>query len=328
MLAPRRSFIGARKILVAIFVSLVCCGAVAQAAMPANILIPGPMIFPESLTSTPNGTLIIGSIGRHAIYRAVPASGVATPWITAQSAGIHSIFGVLADMSSNTLWACSNILASPGARATASADLDAFDLKSGSLKAHYAFPSSGSLCNDISISRNGSVYATDTNNMEVVRLRNGAKKIHVWAGKGAFGPRGSVLDGIVVLKRRVIVGTLATNDLFSIPILADGKSGRVTKIKLSHPLSHPDGIRPYSHNVLLIAEQGEPGRLLKLALRGNAAVVTTVKEGIPGDPDAVTVVNDTAYVLEGQLNLLIEMMQGKPVQPRPFRAIAVRLHKR
>lgn len=328
MQTTRRSFSRATKILVAACVSIFSGGVSARPALPAHILIPGKLIFPESLTSTQDGTVIIGSIGRHEIYRAAPGSSSAIPWITARSTGIRSIFGVMADMSSHTLWACSNSLAAQQVGASASAALYAFDLTTGHLKARYPFPTAGSLCNDISVSPDGSVYATDTNNMEVVRLRKNGRKLHNWAGNGMFGPRGGILDGIVVLNGRVIVGTLATSKLFSIPILADGKAGKVSEIKLSHPLSHPDGIRRHGRNGLLIAEQGDPGRLSKVILRGDIAVVTTVKQGIPGDPDAVTVVHNTAYVLEGQLALMMTMMKGKPIHPRPFRAIAVRLGKR
>lgn len=44
-------------------------------------------------------------------------------------------------------------------------------------------------------------------------------------GNGAFGPKGGALDGIAVFGNRVIVNTLLTSKLFSVPIQADGKPG-------------------------------------------------------------------------------------------------------
>src|SRR6185437_13172984 len=90
----------------------------------------------------------------------------------------------------------------PGAPPPPPADLYAFDLKTGAYRAHYPFPTPGSFCNDIAIDATGNAYATDTNNMEVVRLKKDAQQLEVWAGKGGFGPKGGVLDGIAVLGRR------------------------------------------------------------------------------------------------------------------------------
>src|SRR3546814_14505393 len=71
--------------------------------------------FPESITSTEDGGLILGSVGGGAIYRVAPGSSKAEPWIVPAAAG-HSVFGVLADESRNTLWACSVVLG-PGDQA-------------------------------------------------------------------------------------------------------------------------------------------------------------------------------------------------------------------
>src|SRR6185437_6389365 len=114
----------------------------------------------------------------------------------------------------------------------------------------------GSFCNDIAIDATGNAYATDTNNMEVVRLKKDAQQLEVWAGKGGFGPKGGVLDGIAVLGRRVLVNALGTSKLFSVPIDPDGKAGAITKVTLSRPISGPDGMRSFGNDELLIVEGG------------------------------------------------------------------------
>ncbi len=296
----------------------------AQAGPPAHIIVQGERIFPESLTSTADGAVIIGSIGQRAIYRAAPGSALAVPWITAGTDGIHSIFGVLADEASGTLWACSNSFGppQPGA-APPHAMLYAFDLRTGAPKARYPFPAAGSLCNDISIGPDGTAYATDTNNMEVVRLRKGATALDEWVGNGAFGPRGGIVDGIVVLDGRVIVGTLATSKLFSVPIEADGNAGPVTEVTLDQPLAGPDGIRRFGRNGLLLAEGGGGGRLSRVIVNGDHGTVTVIRQGFPDGPVAVTVVGTTAYLLEGQLASLMRRAADPSGKPKPFRATAV-----
>ena len=308
-----------------------------HAAAPAEISIPGERIFPESLTSTSDGSVIIGSIVARTIFRAKPGAEHADPWIAPGTDGLQSIFGVFADNRSNTLWACSNPFGPPFSSAAAAqpppAALFAFDLKTGSSRAHYPFPTAGAFCNDIAIGPDGTVYATDTNNMEVVRLKKGATGLERWAGDGAFGPKGGVLDGISVLGHTVLVNTLATSKLFSVPIKSDGGAGEVVELKLDRPIERPDGMRSFGKDGVLVVEGGAGGRLSRVRLHGADASVTTVKEGFPDGPVSVTVVGSTAYVLEGQLAILMRRTPdpasapAPSPSPRPFHATSVDVGK-
>jgi len=291
--------------------------------------IPGERVFPESLTSTADGAVIIGSIGARTIFRAAPGSGNAEVFIKPDTDGMKGIFGVFADNKSNTLYACSGSFGPPQpGQPPAVGALYTFDLKSGAPKGHYPFPTEGGSCNDIAVGADGTAYATDTRNMEVVRLKKGAKELEVWAGaNGEFGAKGGVLDGIAVLGDRVIANVLLTGKLFSAPIGKDGKAGTVTEIKLDNPITRPDGMRAFGKSSLLVAEAGSGGgRLSRVDLTGDNGKVTTVKDGFPGGPVAVTVVGTTAYVLEGQLALM--MGRGDPnAKPTPFHAVAVPVGK-
>ena len=300
--------------------------SVAQAAAPAEIHIPGERVFPESLTSTADGSVIIGSIAAGTIYRTKPGSDTAEPWIPPGTDGLQGVFGVFADEKSKTLWACSGTFGppAPGAAPKPSA-LHAFDLKSGAPKGNYPVPTAGGGCNDIAIGSDGAAYVTDTSNMQVLRLKKGAKALEVWAGAGAFGPKGGVLDGISVLKNRVLVNALLTSKLFSVPIGKDGKAGAVTEVKLDRALERPDGMRRFGKNALLVVEGGAGGRLSRIVLDGDSGKVTSLKEGFPGGPVSVTVVGDTGYVLEGQLGMFMRPTPG--AQPQPFHAVAVPVGK-
>jgi sugar lactone lactonase YvrE len=284
----------------------------------------GERIFPESMTSSPDGSVIIGSIGLHAIFRAKPGAAAADVWIQPNTDGIASVFGVFADSKSNTLWACSGTPPFGPPQPPAPSNLYAFDLKTGASKGHYPLPTPGAFCNDIAVDAAGNAYATDTNNMEVVRLKKGAQQLEVWAGNGAFGPKGGVLDGIAVLGRRILLNTLGTSKVFSVPIGADGKAGAVTEVTLDHPVSRPDGMRSFGKDKLLIVEGGEGGRLSKITLSGDNGKVERLKEGYPDGPVAVTVVGRTAYVVEGQFAAL---RGGPDAKTKPFRATAVEVGK-
>lgn len=299
----------------------------AQAAAPGEIVIPGSRVFPESITSTRNGTVIIGSVGARTIFRAQPGSAAAEAWIQPGTDGMQGVFGVLADERSKTLWACSGSFgAPPDGSAPPPSTLHAFDLETGAPKGKYPMPMPRAFCNDIAVAPDGTAYATDTSNMLVVRLKRGGKSLEVWAGNGSFGPTGGILDGIAVVGRRVLVNALGTSKLFSAPIQSNGGAGEITEVKLDRALEQPDGMRSFGKSGLLVVEGGGGGRLSKITLSGDSGKVTTVKEGYPDGPVAVTVVDTTAYVLEGQLGAM-RGPQAADAPAKPFHATAVEVGK-
>jgi sugar lactone lactonase YvrE len=312
--------------------ALVASGAQA-ATPPAEIVIPGERLFTESLTSTADGSVIIGSVGGRTIFRAKPGESQAQAWIQPGTDGLAGVFGVLADDKSTTLYACSGSFGPPGAAGAPPpppSALHAFDLETGAPKGKWNVPTAGGFCNDIAVDANGTAYITDTSNMEVAALKPGAKALEVWAGSdGSFGPKGGVLDGIAVVQDKVVVNALRTGKLFSVPIGKDGKAGTVAEVKLDRPLDGPDGQRTWGKDSILVAEGSGVGKLSRVTLSGanlDVGKVTTLKEGFPDTAVAVTVIGETAYVLEGQLAAL----RGPPnpdAKPKPFKATAVNVGK-
>jgi len=285
---------------------------------PADLAIPGTGVFPESLTSSSDGSVYIGSVGKAQIYKVAPGDSVARPFIAPATGGIRQVFGVFADDSSGTLWACSNETkpGPPGGPAGPSA-LHGFELASGAPKNSYGLPGNG-FCNDVAVGPSGEVYATDTNGMQVMRLPKDGSKLEVWSPAGAFGPAGGVLDGIAIVGGRVIVGTLATGKLFAVEIGADGMAGKVTELTLAAPLTAPDGIRSWGND--LLATDGS-GKIQHVVISGDSATLTAVKEGLEGVV-AVTVVGNTGYALEGQLAIFFAAPGGTAPAEKPYRAVA------
>jgi sugar lactone lactonase YvrE len=304
------------------------------AAGPAEIVIPGERLATESLTSTRDGTVYIGTIGTGQIFRAQPGAATAEPFIAAKTNGIGAVFGVLADEKASTLWACSGTFPAgppqPGAAPPPPSTLYAFDLKSGAPKGKWAMPTAGALCNDIAVGSDGTAYASDTQNMQVARLRPGAQSLEVWAGAdGAFGPAGGVLDGIAVLGETLLVNALRTNKLFSVAIGRDGKPGKVNEVKLDTAVEGPDGMRSFGANALLVAEGGGGGSVTKIVLNDakTEGKRTVLKSGFPDGPVAVTVVGEDVYVLEGQLAALFAPPGSPPPPVKPYKATAVPVGK-
>jgi glucose/arabinose dehydrogenase/mono/diheme cytochrome c family protein len=298
--------------------------ATASTMHPAELMVPGEKIYPESLTTAADGRVIIGSIGARTIYAVKPGSSTAEPWIQPDDQPALGILGVFADNKANTLWACFSSAGPPNSPKAPSV-LKAFDLQTGALKEKYQLPGGDAFCNDIAVGSDGTAYVSDTNNMQIDRLPKGNHQLEVWAGDGGFGAKGGVLDGISVLGDRVIVNTLDTSKLFSVPIKGDGSAGAITEIKLDHPIDRPDGMRAFGKDSVLIVEGGPTAKLSRITINGDSGQVTNLKEGCPDGPVSVTVVGTTGYVLGGQLGQLFNPNADQTA--KPFRAIAVEVGK-
>jgi sugar lactone lactonase YvrE len=287
-------------------------------------------VFPESITSTKDGALIIGSITQGVVYRAAPGAGTAALWIKPGTNGLLSVFGVLADEPSNTLWVCSTNATSlgvpPPGGGQGQTALKSFDLKTGAAKGSVTLPGSRTFCNDIAIGPDRAAYVSDSWNPHILRLKPGATEFEVWAQDQRFGvQRGAGLDGIAFgSDGNLYVNTYSTGRLFRVERRPDGSAGAVTELQPSHPLDHPDAIRRLGNNTLLMIEGA--GRLDRVAIDGDKANVQPLKEGY-NVPVSVTQVDDVAWVLEGQLNYLFDPnMKGQKLPA--FHAYAVPLAPR
>lgn len=295
---------------------LLVCSAV-EAAERTNIVIEGKKVFPESLTSTADGQVFIGSMGDGTIYRRAPGGTSAAPWIDPRRNGMNEVLGVLADEPRHTLWVCAAVGDHTHAAPEGEPVLKAFDLKSGTLRASYVFPGGQGLCNDIAVTENGTAYVTDTVGGRILRLKPGATALDVWAADKDL----SGADGIAMLGgRSVCVNTYLTGMLLRIEVRPEGTSGRIERLETSRLLVRPDGMRPIDSNRLLLVEGA--GRLDEITLAGKRADIRVLKADFSG-PTAVARVGDDVYVLEGKLAYRTDpLLQG--LDPGPFRAIAIR----
>ncbi len=292
--------------------------------MPSDVTIPGDRVFPESLTATSDGTLIIGSLGQGAIYRAAPGASTAEMWIKPGTNGMMSVLGVLADERSGTLWACSSDFSAagvniPGGRKPVA--LKSFDLKSGTPKGSVPLPGERTLCNDIAIGPDGAAYVTDSFNPHVLRLRPGAAAFEIWATDGRFTVKdGAALDGIAFGgDGNLYVNLYNGNALFRIGVNSDGSAGKVTQLQPSQPVALCDGMRKLGTDTLLMIEG--TGKLDRVTVDGDHAKIDVLKSGYK-TPVSVVQVGNVAWVAEGQLTALFDPKAGKP---QPFRVYAVPL---
>lgn len=285
------------------------------ATAPTEVTIHEDKPFPESLTSTSDGALIIGSLSKGEVFRAPKGAATAEPWIKPGTNGLQRVLGVLADQRSGTLWVCSSKLPPQGAPTA----LKTFDLRTGAPKGSFDFPGDNALCNDIAIGPDGTAYATDTVAARIMRLKKGAKALEVWAKDDKLAG----IDGIAFGDNSTIyVNTFTTGHLLRIPVGKDGTAGAIVQVQPSQPLSSPDGMRPLGRNEFLLIEGA--GQLDRVTVSGNTARIEVLKNGFNG-PTAVTRVGDTAWVVEGKLKYMNDP-RLKDQDPGPFKVFAVPLH--
>jgi hypothetical protein len=291
--------------------------------------LPGPRAFPESITSIADGTRYVSSLASGGVLRIRPGATEAEPWIEPGAYDTRSTFGVLADEASNTLWLCSNdasALGVPGPNSIKGSFLKGFDLKTGAGKFSAALPGEHTLCNDIAIGPDRSLYVTNTFAPEILRLPPGGERLEVWLTNPQFEPpkNGGGLDGIAFgSDGNIYVNTYTLGDLFQVD-LKSGTPVSVVKLKTSRPLDQPDGLRPYDGKGFLMIEGG--GSLDHVTVSGDSAAIETIQDGFL-HPTGVTLDGNTAWVTEGQLSSLAYPSSGSA--PRlPFRVYAVPLEQR
>jgi hypothetical protein len=291
-------------------------------AAPAitEITLPGTRVFPESITSLADGTLIVGSLGNGNVSRIAPGSSMPEEWIKAGTGGLNQVLGVYADEKSKTLWVCSNNLQNKG-EATAAMP---FDLKTGAVKGTYVLPGDGTLCNDIAVASSGIAYFTDTRIGSVLMLKPGAKALEI----AAKDPLLAGADGLAFGEKTVLyVNSVTAGKLLRLDLGPDGKSKSVVELKLSRPIERPDGMRAIGKNRLLMAENS--GKMDIVTFDGPGlqnAVITTIKEGLVMTP-AVTATRGMAWIVEGKLPYLNDAAY-KDKDPGSFKLYAVPLPKK
>jgi sugar lactone lactonase YvrE len=290
--------------------SIVALASAAQAESP--VAVPDTRVFPESISVTSDGTLLIAGSEKGIIYKAAPGAAAAQPWITREQAGFEGfLLGIYADEPHGVFYVCSDVVGPPRKAA-----FTAFDLTTGAKKATYAFPGGG-LCNDFITDAAGTLYATDTELGRIIRLKPGAAEPDVWASDPAIAG----IDGIAFAGGKLYFNNVRKNLLNRIEINADGSSGAITTLQLSAEINGPDGMRVGPGDVLLFTEN-RTGKLTQAKVEGDKATLTVIKDGF-GQLTGIAVRGGIAWVSESKFALRND---ANNKDPGPWLIYPVTLH--
>jgi hypothetical protein len=100
----------------------------------------------------------------------------------------------------------------------------------------------------MTISADSSVYVTNSRAPQILRLKADRKELEVWLEDKQFDPPkdGVGLDGIAIGgDGNIYLNTFTRGEFFRVE-MREGRSGKVTRLATSRPLTLPDGLRPLS----------------------------------------------------------------------------------
>jgi sugar lactone lactonase YvrE len=293
--------------------NLLAAACALYAADPAIISIPSKNLFPESITSTADGAIIIGSYGTSTVWRIPAGENNAAQWIDASSAK-GALLGVLADEKSGRLLVCQ-------------AGVKTFDLKTGAAKEVLTIPTANPFCNDLAVRSDGSLFVSDTTGAKIFMFPKGTTTpFAATAVEVASDPLLAGADGLAFLSDpdKLYVNTVTTSKLLRLDLAKDGKAAKITELKQSRPLQGPDGMRAIDGTRLIIAEGA--GRTAMGVPDGDRVEITTLKEGgMEGGTPAVTVTKGMGWTMEGKLRQ--RDAKNPDADKGPFRLFPVPLPK-
>ena len=139
-----------------------------------EVKLPGDHAYPESITAAPDGTLYVSSPAVGGVWRVKPQSEIVEEWIKPGAFDTRSTLGVLVDKKANLVWVCSNDFSSagiPGPSTVPGSYLKGFDLSSGEGKVSAELPGAATLCNDMVVGEDGSLYVTNSLAPQILRLK-------------------------------------------------------------------------------------------------------------------------------------------------------------
>lgn len=224
--------------------------------------------FPEGITVTGADRMFVGSVATGAIYTVAPNQEVAEEFVAAKTLPQSGVLGMTPSSDGGLLWVCNTDTAN------AHADIVGIGVADGQIKATHHMPDSsvGSFCNDLAISSNGTLWATESFGGRLFQIPSGQLVSNTdateWLQSDSLtGPDGPTIgvfgvNGLAFVSGKLLLVNSSLGTLLSIdPTLASPTSSDLHTVALTESggnvvLANPDGMTRVSDTQVLIVENG------------------------------------------------------------------------
>ena len=213
--------------------------------------------------------------------------------------GLHGLSGIGIDAKRKVLWACST--ASPRVEGFQRGDandasLVAFDIGSGKVLRRVPFPDAQSFCDDVTVTSDGTVYASDSSGA-VLKLVADATAVETLVPRGKMrSPQGSVLSAngrilyVADYGGPIRAVDLVTGDVAPLRAPADVQ------------LLGIDGLTRWKRSLVAVQNGIEPHRVLRLDLSADGlaierASILSMNDPLMNEPTIGKVVGNTYYLV-------------------------------
>lgn len=314
-----------KKILVLLLLLVVtaCAGSQVEPRPSSVIELTGENYYPDSVAAREDGTLFVGSMWTGQIDRIPSGENSPVSFVPPEAEG-RTVLGLLVDEDADRLWA---VFWDFQGFMTIPAQLKSFNLETGDLEGVYEFPA-GSIGNDLTMDGDGNIYTTCSFTHQIFRLPAGGNALEVWSDDPLFAAEwqegnwtlnGIDWDG----DASIYVSRTDTDGFYRVAIENDGSAGVVQEIVVADSLTNMgyDGIVALDSDTILVTEYGT-GRLTVIDVadtNGTKQVVTAELDF----PTNVTVVGDSAWVVESQIDHLLGFDTAPPQAPFTLKRVAL-----
>jgi len=249
----------------------------ARSAVAASLPASESEFFPEGLShDSIEGVWYIASV-RHRKVARVARDGSVRDVVTEGQDGLWSVLGVRADPSTSTLWVTTAALPQMAEYVAADSGrsaIFAFELGSGRLKARYYLPTAppGHLLGDLVVAPNGDLYATDSQDPVIWRIRRGSDEVQEFLRHPLFRSlQGPVVDpsGRTLYVADYSHGVLAVDlNTRQVHALSPARDATVLGI---------DGLVWHKGTLIGVQNGVSPARIVRLLLDRAGARITRVE---------------------------------------------------
>jgi sugar lactone lactonase YvrE len=292
-----------RSLLALFALSLPACADDPVGPSADRVELPGGSFYPEGVAFDRDGGMFVSSILTGQIAHVDAGASTATSFVEAGTLGPSTV-AMLASQRGDLLWVCLGTFGTALPPAVIG-----LDVHSGAERVRHHFPPqhdgrTSGLCNEVAEDADGNVYASDSFGARVLRIAAADRTTPDHATTWAEGPELAAtsfgINGIAFDRDAAL---LAVNTTTGALLRIDLETAAIKAVPLERPLAGPDGIRVASPARAIVVEQ-TTGSVSSIDLRSGA--IKTLTTGLR-EPTSLDVIDDVAWVSEGQLHHLFDM---------------------